>query len=254
MLGMERNCKVGYYDTCLSQSHRTCWGPSADPPQSETVSGHRTGLPGPQSSESVQQHRPESWPRWAATAGTDAGSCRTTVEGSGGSWRIGTVNKLYVKYSLSVYCVAYWCKTRSHVTLVFVENVIHRFRCVCVVDYVKVHMFIDLCEVTLTVPKTSGALSCAQWSAGHCSGWRRGSLEADLAAVPCKRQKYRLKMTGTSTQIAFDMKTESICLQKSSKCTYISIEFACSFCLSHTNSLYLLLTLEIFLVKHTLLV
>ena len=35
-------------------------------------------------------------------------------------------------------------------------------------------------------------------------------------------------------------------------CTYISIEFACSFCLSHTNSLYLLLTLEIFLVKQTL--
>ena len=36
--------------------------------------------------------------------------------------------------------------------------------------------------------------------------------------------------------------------------TYISIEFACSFCLSHTNSLNLRLTQEIFLVKHTLLV
>lgn len=35
---------------------------------------------------------------------------------------------------------------------------------------------------------------------------------------------------------------------------YIGMEFAWSFCLSHTNSLYLLLTHEIFLVKHTLVV
>lgn len=34
--------------------------------------------------------------------------------------------------------------------------------------------------------------------------------------------------------------------------THISWEFACSFCLSHTNSLYLRLTLDTFLVKHTL--
>lgn len=32
----------------------------------------------------------------------------------------------------------------------------------------------------------------------------------------------------------------------------MSSELACSVCRSHTNSLYLLLTLEIFLVKYTL--
>lgn len=42
--------------------------------------------------------------------------------------------------------------------------------------------------------------------------------------------------------------------EKHSKWAYMSIEFSRSLCLSHTNSLYLLLTLEIFLVKHTLLV
>lgn len=35
---------------------------------------------------------------------------------------------------------------------------------------------------------------------------------------------------------------------------YMGMEFAWSFCLSQTNSLYLLLTRDIFLVKHTLVV
>lgn len=76
----------GMLQTCLSQSHKTCWGPSAYPLQSGIASGRSAAPPGPQSRGSVRQHRPASWTRSAATAGKDAGSCLTAAEGSAGSW------------------------------------------------------------------------------------------------------------------------------------------------------------------------
>lgn len=207
------------WQTYLSQSHRTCWGPSVDLLQSGISWDRSPGPPGPRCSESSQQHRPPSCTRWAVTAGTDAGNCRTAAAGSAGSWRIVEGNK-------------------------FKETVTHCFHYVSVAvcqssyDYWSVRLF-------LTFLKTSGGLSSAQWSAGHCSGWRKGSLGAALVALSCKRHTHRLKkwLIGHSWLL--------LC-SKSNKWAYISSEFACSFCLSQTNSLYLLLTLEIFLVKHTL--
>lgn len=195
--------KGWHYDTCLSQSHRTCWGLSADPLQSGNALGHSTGQPVPQRSGSFQQHRPASWTRWAVTAGTNAGNCRTTAEGSGGSWRIRTINT--------------WDCFLGHIVLLFLVKTAVMWPGVCgnydspvllcLCSCMSKFICLLICEELLTVPKTSGALSSAQWSVGHCSGWRRGSLGAALVAVPCKRHKYTVKMTETIVQIAFNMKT-----------------------------------------------
>ena len=83
-----------FWQTCRNQSRRTCRGPSADPLQSGIASGHSRGLPASRRNGSVQKHRPASWTRWAATAGTSAGNCRTAAEGSGGSWWVSAVTQL----------------------------------------------------------------------------------------------------------------------------------------------------------------
>jgi len=108
-LSVRQNCcrgerlKSPILQTCLSQSHKTCWGPSPDPLQSGIASGHSAGPPGPRSSGSVQQHRPPSWTCWASTAGKDASSCPTTAEGSRGPCG---------KRTLVLYCTA--CENSRH--------------------------------------------------------------------------------------------------------------------------------------------
>jgi len=70
-----------------------------------------------------------------------------------------------------------------------------------------------------------------------------------------QQQQHKNTLKRTIVQVIFNRKTENIIKlsgQNTVKPTYISWEFACSFCLSQTNSLNLLLTIEIFLVKHKL--
>lgn len=183
------------WQTYLSQSRRTCWGPSVGLLQSGIAWDHSPGPPGLRSSESSQQHRPPSWTRWAVTAGTDAGNCRTAAAGSAGSWRTMEGNK----------SISLLMRKTAVMWLVFKETVTHWFHYVSVAvcqssyDYWSVSLF-------LTFLKTSGALSFAQWSAGHCSGWRRGSLGAALAALSCERHTRRLKMTDRTQLIIFVFK------------------------------------------------
>lgn len=112
----------------------------------------------------------------------------------------------------------------------------------------KISCVCNWTRLCLTVPKMTEGLSCAQWSAVRCSDWRRGSLGATLVAVPWKRHEVTLQ---NDTARGEGKKKWA---SHTGKGAYISRELAWSFCRSHTNSLYLLLTLEIFSVKHMLLV
>lgn len=233
-------------NTPLSHCHRRCWGYAAGRRWSGSVWGHTPGPPGPQSSGSSPQHRPSSWTWWAASAGRGGGSCRTAAEGSGGSWGTRMARK--------------WNRWALYRTVCLRENmwpgslwklVIH---CFCNVFFfwqgVKVHILINR-------------------SVTHSSKnfWRPFILPAICCAL------FRLKkgfFGGRSGSVALWWEKESSanmhpektgcfifdrCYRKRDiHLAYIGMEFAWSVCLSHTNSLYLLLTHDIFLVKHRLVV
>lgn len=221
--------------TCLSHCHRTCWGYSADLLWSGTVWGRNPGPPGPQSSGSCPQRRPLSWTRWAASAGRGAGSCRTAAEGPGGSWRRWTWATAALCIELFVSCGNVWRGA--------LWNLVMFLFCLCR-RVLKFRYW--SAGLLLTLPRTSGVLPSSRWSALRCSGWRKGSWGAGLEVLSFSGKR--------KNKVNIRRKKQEPTLLFFETPAYIGMELALSFCLSHTNSLYLLLTHEIFLVKHTLVV
>lgn len=154
-----------------------------------------------------------------------------------------------------MYSIACCCENSSHVPRCSWKLVIHQFCYVCAAAYVKVHMCIDLwdhsyCSKNFWSPFIRSEICWAllRLKKGFFGG-SSGSCNLQKTQMhPIKWQepqcRFKLKVC-----VLFLLKLPG---QNTVKYTYISCEFACSFCLSHTNSLYLLLTLEFFLVKHTL--
>lgn len=219
--------------TCLSHCHRTCWGYDADLLWSGTVWGRNPGPPGPQSSGSCRQRRPLSWPRWAASAGRGAGSCRTAAEGSGGPCR---------RWTVSNRCAPYWtvCFLWKRVTQCFLESgdspvfVLFVWQSSCIDQPGCYSLFQELLKAFHSLFD----LLCVVQAEERVLG---GQVWKCCPSVGKEKIQQIFSREDRSWGCVFFT-------------AYIGMEFALSFCRSHANSLYLLLTHEIFLVKHTLVV